>query len=483
MTVTGNDLGVLSPLIALIATVVIVILGIAVRRNHTQTCLLAIAGLIATLATLPLAAAEVPRQVTPLFMMDAYTLFFTGLFSAGALITTLLAYGYFHDIDVRQEEFYLLMLIATLGGSMLAASNHLASLFLALETTSVALYPLIGYYRHGRSIEASIKYLVLVGISTGFLAFGMAVLYAATGTLTFTGIGDIVMTGLVHDQPLLVAALALIMVGLGFKLSLVPFHLWTPDVYQGAPAPVTGFLATVSKGAVFAVLLRFFIMTDAYALAPSIAIITGIAVVTMLAGNWLALLQTNVKRLLAYSSIGHIGYLLVPLVAGDALAVEAVGFYFVAYFLMTLGAFGVIAALSSSAGNGELEVLDDYRGLFWRRPWLAGVMTLMLLALAGIPLTAGFVSKFYAIAAGVGKSLWLLVIVLVIGSAIGLFYYLRVVITMARPVADKNNAITTAIPIASSLALTLSTVGLMVFGVYPQPLIELLLPVAGALYE
>lgn len=480
---TAAGLLALSPLIALTVTALVVMLGIAVRRDHVLTCALTISGLLVTLAAVPLAASHTPQQVTPLFIIDAYALFFTGLFTAGTLITALLCHGYFRDAAARPEEFYLLLLIATLGSAALAASSHLASFFLALETISVSLYALIGYRRRGpRPIEASIKYLVLVGVSTGFLAFGLALVYAVTGTLEFTGLGKLTMAEINRSYPLLLASFALIVVGLGFKLSLVPFHLWTPDVYQGAPAPVTGFLATVSKAAVFAVLLRYFAMIEAYSYAPVIGLITGIAVLSMLIGNWLALLQDNLKRLLAYSSIAHIGYLLVPLVAGDALAIEAIAFYFVAYFLMTLGAFGVIAALPVAEDSTETEMLQDYRGLFWRQPWLAGVLTLMLFALAGIPFTAGFVAKFYAIAAGVNAGLWLLVIVLVLGSAIGLFYYLRVVITMARPPEGAGITTISGVPLTTGLALALVTVGLVAFGVYPQPVIELLLPAVSALH-
>ena len=237
----------------------------------------------------------------------------------------------------------------------------------------------------------------------------------------------------VHGPPLL-AGLVMIISGLGFKLAVVPFHLWTPDVYEGAPAPVTAFIATVSKGAVFALVLRYFTRIDIHAHTALFLIITLIAVASMFAGNLLALLQTNVKRILAYSSISHLGYLLVTVLASGPTAVTAAAFYLAAYFITTLGAFGVVAVLSRP--ERDADRLEDYRGLVWRRPWLAGVFTAMLFSLAGIPLTAGFVGKFYVVAAGVGSALWLAVVALAINSVIGLFYYLRIVVALFTPAGD-----------------------------------------------
>ena len=225
------------------------------------------------------------------------------------------------------------------------------------------------------------------------------------------------------DRVVALVGVGLIVVGFGFKLALVPFHLWTPDVYQGAPAPVTAFVATVSKGAMFAVLLRYFTIIDVRAHHTVFLIFAILAIASMVVGNLLALLQSNVKRLLAYSSIAHLGYLVVAFLASGALAATAITFYLVAYFVTTIGAFGVVTVLSSA--DSEAEDLDEYRGLFARRPWLSVVFTAMLLSLAGIPLTAGFVGKFYLTVAAGGAALWSLLIVMMITSGIGLFYYLR----------------------------------------------------------
>jgi len=270
------------------------------------------------------------------------------------------------------------------------------------------------------------------------------------------------------------AGVALILVGVGFKLALVPFHMWTPDVYQGAPAPVAAFVATVSKGAMLALLLRYFVATGSYRSPTVLLALSAIAVASILAGNLLGLLQDNVKRILAYSSIAHLGYLLVAFIAAGALAIEAVSYYLVAYFVMMLGAFGVVGLLSPGGSQPDTEKLADYRGLFWRRPWVAGVFTAMLLSLAGIPLTMGFVAKFYVVTAGVGAQLWLLVVILVVGSAIGLFYYLRIIAAMCERAPESGAIRLPALSGAGGWTLAVLTVVLLWLGIAPAPLIALL---------
>jgi NADH-quinone oxidoreductase subunit N len=263
--------------------------------------------------------------------------------------------------------------------------------------------------------------------------------------------------------------MALIVTGFGFKLAVVPFHLWTPDVYEGAPAPVTGYIATVSKGAMFALLLRYFYRTGAHQLAPLFLVFSIIAIASMFAGNIMALLQDNVKRILAYSSIAHLGYLLVAFQASGNLARTAVAFYLVAYFVTTLGAFGIVGILSDD--TKDADSLENYRGLFWRRPAVAAVFTAMLFSLAGIPVTAGFIGKFYVVAAGASAALWSLVIILVITSAIGLYYYLRIVVAMYGAKQAKAGP---AIARPAALALIFLSVALIFLGVFPQPLLSLI---------
>jgi len=473
----------LLPLIILIATSVTVLLTIAFYRHHGTVAAVTLTGLALALAALPLAALVAPRGVTPLLLVDGYALFFLGLIFAAGFFVSLLCYGYLQERRQLPEECYLLLLLAILGAAVLAASRHFAAFFLGLELLSVALFALIGYpVDRRRALEGGIKYLVLSGAASSFMVLGMALIYAESGTLAFAELTGFVVTVEAPSLYLLTGS-ALLLSGIGFKLSLVPFHLWTPDVYEGAPAPITGFLATVSKGSVFALLLRYWLVTESSHSGSLLLSIGAIAVASMLFGNLLALFQNNLKRLLAYSSIAHFGYLLVALLAGGVLAVEAVSFYLAAYFVTMLGAFGIITLLSHS--DREADRLDDYQGLFWQRPWLAGLLTAMLLSLAGIPLTAGFVGKFYVFAAGVEQALWPLLVVLVIGSAVGLFYYLRVVVILfgavpaGTPAAAANSGNTAGAELAGGIALLILALLLLGLGINPQPLIELIQATAG----
>ena len=387
------DFAVLLPLAVIGATSVIVMMVVAFYRDHAVTVALTLEGLLISFLTLFAMMPRLPRQVTPLLLLDRYAFFFAGLFFIACFFVVVLAYSYLKDRPGRHDELYILLLMATLGSAVLAASSHLASFFLGLELLSISLYSLIAYQRSDEpGNEAGIKYLILAAVSSSFLLFGMALIYAQTGTMQFSQIAAAPPSSSSPASSLLfLAGMALIITGVGFKLALVPFHMWTPDVYEGAPAPVGAFIATISKGAVFAVLLRFFSQINLHNF-PAIGIIfTAIAIASMLTGNLLALAQTNVKRILAYSSIAHLGYALVAFLAaaGD---ITAVSYYFAAYFVTILGAFGIISVLSSP--ERDADELDEYTGLAWRRPWIAGMFTLVLLSLAGIPLMRAFQASF-----------------------------------------------------------------------------------------
>ena len=474
---TASDLFALLPLFWVAATAVIIMLAVAVHRSHALALALALLGLAGAFCSLffvPL------RPVTALLIIDSYALFFMGLIVAASFAVALLAYGYLATREGNREEFYVLILVATLGAMVLAASTHFASLFLGLEILSVALYALISYL-HGRAlpVEAGIKYLVLAAASAAFLLFGIALVYAGLGTMEFARIAQLLTTRGAFDLAMLLPGVALLVTGIGFKLALVPFHMWTPDVYEGAPAPVTAFVATVSKGGMFALLLRYFHQSGSF--APVVLVFSVIAVASMFAGNLLALLQNNVKRILAYSSIAHMGYLLVALQVGGPMGASAAAFYLVAYFVMTLGAFGVVTALSERGRDADL--IDDYRGLFWRRPGLALVFTAMLLSLAGIPLTAGFLGKFYIVAAGASVGAWALILILAITSAIGLFYYLRIVVALYQQPAASDRAhepIPRRAP-AATLVLAALIVILVWLGIYPTPLLRMIQAAIGSL--
>jgi len=464
----AEDFIALFPIMMLSAVAVLVMLVMAVRRSHLVTAVTTGLGLVATMGSFAFISGVLPRQVTPLLIIDGYSVFFMLLVLAMALVVTLLSYTYLSRCSLRSEEYYLILLLATLGAMVLSASSHFASFFIGLEILSVSLYALVAYTRtRWKSIEAGMKYLILSGASDAFLLFGMALIYSQTGELRFAGIARSVLLG---NSAIVAVASCLISTGIGFKLSLVPFHLWTPDVYEGAPAPVTGFLATVSKVAVFAVLFRYYLLIDVNDHTGLQTILTILAAASMIAGNLLALLQTNVKRILAYSSIAHMGYVLVALLAVPGLGVQAAAYYLVAYCVTTLGAFGAISMLST--GERDLDRLADYGGLGWTKPWVGGVLAAMLLSLAGIPLTAGFIGKLYVLTAGVGSSLWWLALTLVLTSVIGLFYYLRVIMMLYSNATNDRVLLPEKSSMVENCVLAVLAILLVWLGIWPSSLIR-----------
>ncbi|WPP01822.1 NADH-quinone oxidoreductase subunit NuoN [Pseudomonas sp. HR96] len=471
----------LAPLLITSATVVVVMLAIAWRRNHSQTFLLTCAGLnLALLSILP-ALKVTPISVTMLLQVDNFAALYMALILVATLACVTLAHAYLGEggggagFPGNREELYLLILMAAAGGLVLVCAQHLAGLFIGLELLSIPVYGLVAYaFFNKRSLEGGIKYMVLSAAGSAFLLFGMALLYADAGTLSFGGIGAALQA---NGMPTTLAQLGLgmMLVGLAFKLSLVPFHLWTPDVYEGAPAPVAAFLATASKVAVFAVMVRLFQLSPAASSGVLSDVLSVIAVLSILVGNLLAVAQSNLKRLLGFSSIAHFGYLIIALVASKGLALEAIGVYLVTYTLTSLGAFGVITLMSSPYNGRDADALYEYRGLFWRRPYLTAVLTVMMLSLAGIPLTAGFIGKFYIIASGVQSHQWWLTGALVIGSAIGVFYYLRVMVTlylMEKSIRRRDAPLNWEQRTGGVMLLAVAIL-VFVLGVYPQPLLDL----------
>ncbi|PIA69730.1 NADH-quinone oxidoreductase subunit NuoN [Pseudomonas sediminis] len=468
----------LLPLLVTSLTAVVVMLAIAAKRNHTVTFILSVVGLNLALLSLIPTLEVAPLEVTPLLLIDTFACYYMALVLAASLACITLIHAYLGGDSGKgypgnREELYLLVLLSAAGGLVLVSAQHLASLFIGLELLSVPTYGMIAYaFFNKRSLEAGIKYMVLSAAGSAFLLFGMALLYAESGNLAFADIGASLMR---ESSQLVQIGIGMMLIGLAFKLSLVPFHLWTPDVYEGAPAPVAAFLATASKVAVFAVLLRLYQISPAMSGGWLSELLTLIAIASILVGNLLALLQNNLKRLLGYSSIAHFGYLLVALIASKGLAVEAVGVYLATYVLTSLGAFGVITLMSTPYSGRDADALYEYRGLFWRRPYLTAVLTVMMLSLAGIPLTAGFIGKFYVIAAGVEAQLWWLLGAMVLGSAIGVFYYLRVMVTlfMREPNLHRHDAPFDWGQRAGGIMLLVVALLAFFLGVYPQPLLEL----------
>ncbi|GEN24069.1 NADH-quinone oxidoreductase subunit N [Halomonas cupida] len=480
MILTATHLLALTPLVLVCVTAIVVMLGIAWRRHHTAITIVTVVGLNLALIAL-IGVWRMAPLATPMLAIDGLAIFAAVLILVAALACATLGHAYLEHYRGPREEFYLLLLCATAGAMVLAASTHLATLFFGLELLSMPLYGMLAYtYHERRSLESGIKYLVLSAAATAILLFGMALLYADTGHLDFAGLA----TGLVADAGAWsLAGAALMLLGLSFKLSIVPFHQWTPDVYEGGPSPASTFLASASKVAVFVVLLRLVMAVPAFQNALLHSVLAVLAILTMLVGNLLALTQSNLKRLLGYSSIAHFGYLLTALVVSDGLAVEATGVYLVVYMLTTLGAFGVVTLISSPYRGEDAAALHHYRGLFWRRPYLTAVLTVTMLSLAGIPFTAGFIGKFYIIALGVEAERWWLVGGVVVGSAIGLYYYLRVMVTLylAEAGMQKRDAPEDWGVRAGGVVVLGVALLIILLGIYPTPMIDWVRVMGGAM--
>jgi len=411
-------------------------------------------------------------QITPLIAMDTYAAYYLGVILLSSFGIALLSHDYLPLKKTEAtHEYYLILLLATLGACVLVASTHFASFLLGLEILSISLYALISYSREDlRGLEAGTKYLVLAGTSSALLLFGMALTYASTGTLEFGRLANSLPQN-PNLQSVLSLGGAMILTGIGFKLALAPFHIWSPDIYEGAPAPIAAFVATVSKGSIFALLLRFLL---ALRLAPDSRVFSLLAILasaSILIGNLTALRQSNIKRILAYSSTAHLGYLLVPILAGVSSGLHASTFYLVSYMITSLIAFSVISLLSTP--ERDADQISDYLGLFWKRPGVATLFSASLLSLAGMPLTLGFVGKLYLITAAVNSALWVPVAILIGGSAIGLYYYLKIILSVFTPSPD-SNLVQKPFSIPARSTLLILSGALLGLGIYPSPLLMLI---------
>lgn len=460
---TGTDFLCLTPLMIIAGAPLVIMLTIAYRRIYRVIYGFSLLAFILSFLSLYFVVPVIPQMVSELLIVDGFTILLSAIILLACIVITLLSGNYLLRQEGEKEEYFVVLFIAALGSLILIAAANFVSLFLGLETLSISLYILIAYRRSDEhAIEAGVKYLVLASVASAFLLFGMGLIYLYAGSLEFSMIATFLSTK-GFTNPLLLAGFGMMMVGIGFKLALVPFHMWTPDVYQGVPLPVATFIATVSKAAVMAVILRFFYSIRGFDNYNFILAVSFIAILSMFVGNLLAIRQQNIKRILAYSSISNMGYLLVTLLVGRTEGVSAAVFYIISYILTTLAAFGVIVLLSDKVHDAE--TLDDYKGLFWKKPWIASIFTIAMLSLAGIPLTTGFMAKFYIVFAGINTNLWLLVISLVINSVIGLYYYIRVVATMFSPAKDDE------LPVISQslqIVLTLIAACILWLGVFPQ---------------
>lgn len=434
---------------------------------------LSIAGLIAAAAANAwLIGASAANE--GLIAVDGFRVFINFVILLATALSILVSIGYLDRNRINRGEFHVLTLFAAVGMMLMASSRDLIVMFLALELMSICVYVLTGFNREDpRSAEGALKYFLLGAFSSAFFLYGVALIFGATGSTNLGVIGPVLRTG-VAASPLFLVGAALLLVGLGFKVAAVPFHMWTPDAYDGAPTPVTAFMATGVKAAAFAAFLRIFAVAFTGAYSSWGPVLWWLAVLTMFVANLIALTQGSVKRMLAYSSVAHAGYLLVALLSGNELGASAFLFYLLVYTLMTAGAFGVL--IVSSRTDRERVSLDDYAGLGWEQPVVGAVFSVFLLSLAGFPLTGGFIGKLFILRAALsaGPEGLTLAVALVIASLISYFYYLRVVIVMyMRPAPAEEG---TPAPLvgggAARVAVIAAAALTLVLFFYPRPVMR-----------
>jgi len=464
-----TDLMTNSPLMTLIITGLLLILVESTKSVRTRiTFGVGIVGLViaGTMACFHL----VPEQATFNGMLNAggFGSYFTIIFVVAALLTFLLSRSYLGRMGSDKGEYYILIVFATIGMTLMASANDLIIVFLGIELMSLCLYILVGFFRvRDRSNESSIKYFLLGAFATGFLLYGIALVYGASGS---TNLGVIARSfPELSGNTMFVIGVALIIVAFSFKVAAVPFHMWAPDVYEGAPTTVTGFMSTGAKAAAFAVFVVVFDRTLGFSGGKVNDLIAMIAAASMILGNVLAIAQTNVKRMLAYSSIAHAGYMLSGVAAANAEGQSGVLFYLVAYLFMNLGAFGVVGIME--AENEKNLNLDDYAGLSTQRPILAMLMAVFMFSLAGVPPFAGFFGKYYVFLAAVKAHMTWLAVVGVLTSLVSAYYYLRLVVLMY--FRDGKADVPLKPSLAAMVAVCVSALLIIQLGLYPSAIVQL----------
>ena len=417
-----------------------------------------------------------PRPVFGgLYVLDAYGSFWKLLLILVSGLVILLAKAHLKLEEIDLPEFYAFILLSLSGMMVMVSGTDLLVIYLGLELMSLSLYVMAGFKRYAlRSLEAAAKYFILGSFSSGILLYGISLLFGRTGSTTLAGIRDGIV-GLPAGDPILMLAMGLLVVGFGFKVAAVPFHMWTPDVYEGSPTSVTAYMAVASKAASFAAFVRVFLealggIKDSWRM-----LLVAVCVATMLLGNVVAIAQTNIKRMLAYSSIAHAGYALIGLVVADAAGVAGVMLYLAIYAFMNLGAFAVVTMLRR--GGLEGDDIDDFTGLARRNKWAAFVMLLFMFSLAGIPPTAGFIGKFYIFMAAVGANMTGLAVIAVVFAAISAYFYLRVVMVMymrepGETAGTPGYDVRVVASPATIAVLLVAALGVIILGVFPDPLIQ-----------
>ncbi len=465
------DLVSLAPVLVLtVFGIMVLVTDLFIGKNKSALVFISLTGLLMA-AISSLAKYDLPvYSFNGAYIVDHLSVFFTFIFCISSALAILVSIDFNQREGIKVGEYYSLILFCTVGMVLLASSTDMIMIFLGIEIVSICLYVLAGIRRNDpKSNEAALKYFLLGAFATGFLLYGMALIYGSTGSTKLTIIAEMIREGSVRSEPLMLMGVVLLIIGFGFKVASVPFHMWAPDVYQGAPTPVTAFMAVGPKAATLAAFFRVFAETMPE-ISPSWGILLYIlSVLSMFIGNLGAIMQTNIKRLLAFSSVAHVGYLLIAIIAKNSLGSASLMFYMLAYAFMIFGAFGIVILIGRK-GDENLEI-ENYSGLAYKHPILALSMTIFLLSLGGLPPLAGFVAKFYIFSAALKEGFVVLVVLAVLNSAISFYYYLKVVVYMymKEPIKEFNITLSPMTLFVVAIALF----GTLHLGIFPGPIIAL----------
>ncbi|CAL4326229.1 NADH-quinone oxidoreductase subunit N [Buchnera aphidicola] len=480
MTINLQQLIALLPFLIVLFTLVTVVLSISYNRNYLFISILSIMGLLSALSSLYFSSKIVPIDITFLFHINSYSIFYIGMIIIASISTCIFAYPSLLRYPFNKEEFYLLILISTLGAMSLIISNHMSSFFINIELTSLPIFGLIGYSSYKKkSLEASFKYVILSGVASSFLLLGIAWVYSVCGDLSFMSINSILNAVSLNEKVVLLFGFSMILLSLFFKLSIVPFHLWTPDIYQGTPALVLSFFSTVGKISIFSVLLHLLSHVSFSNYNQLYLVISLFTISSMLFGNIMALFQKNFKRFLGYTSISQMGYLFVVLLVLDnnyVFSLEASSIYLFSYLFSNIACFGIIDFISSLDQKNNSNLISSYRGFFWSYPVLCSILTLVLLSLAGLPMTLGFIGKFYILSIIIKEDLWIVGCTFLVSTLLGIYCYLRVIINLylsSSQVLEKKDSNNLAY-VSSKIVIIFTGTILLILGIYPNPLISLL---------
>ena len=457
-------------LIMTIAVCLLLLIDLFVPKSKKHYLgIVALIGLFATLVSVFLLWGQYRSTFSDMFVLDGFALYFKLVFLLAAILTILISFRYLIIEEINLGEYYALLLFATLGMMLMAAGTDLISIYIALELMALSVYILAGFIRRDpKSLEAALKYFLLGAFTSGIVLYGMALLYGLTGTTNLKAIADYLTQHKLLDSPALILAMILLVAGFSFKIAAVPFHMWVPDVYEGAPTTVTAFMSVGPKAAGFAALMRIFLVAIVAIQGHWSIIFWVLSALSMTIGNVVAIAQTSLKRMLAYSSIAHAGYILIGLVAGSQLGYTSMLLYFVVYVFMNLGAFAMIILLCSKTSRGDQ--INDFTGLAQISPYAALAFVIFFLSLAGIPPTAGFVAKLYIFAAAIKAECIWLAIIGVLNSAVSVYYYFRVVQVMY--MKEVSGTIALSASPALVTALGIMAVATILIGLYPGPFIQ-----------